>query len=177
MSIFFLRTGGEFRPQSELATVTTIGISALIGAAVGLRWSVFILIPTIILAAICAAVIQVARGDHAGSAALVIALVVIALQIGYLVGSIARTAVERLQGRTNAALDIEENMEVVGSDGQHVGMVDHKEAANQIVLTGDDPKAGGMPHIISVDWVDFVDRKVHLNKPAKEAVLEWQAAA
>jgi hypothetical protein len=153
--------------------VTTIVISALIGAALGLRWNVFILIPTIILAAICTAVIEVARGDHAGSVALVIALVVIALQIGYSVGSIART----LQRRTNAALDVEEHMEVVGSDGQHVGMVDHKEAANQIVLTGDDPKAGGMPHIISVDWVDFVDRKVHLNKPAKEAVLEWQAAA
>ena len=55
--------------------MTTIVISALIGAALGLRWNVFILIPTIILAAICTAVIEVARGDHAGSVALVIALV------------------------------------------------------------------------------------------------------
>jgi hypothetical protein len=74
-------------------------------------------------------------------------------------------------------LDIQEHMEVVGSDGQHVGMVDHKETASQIVLAGDDPKAGGKPHIISVEWVDFVDRKVHLNMPAEEAVLEWRAAA
>ena len=113
--------------------MTAIGISALIGAALGLRWNVFILIPTIILAAICTAVIQVARGDHAGSVALVIALAVTALQIGYLVGSIAPMAVEGLRRHIVAAPDIQENMEVVGSDGQHVGRVDHKETANQIV--------------------------------------------
>ena len=157
--------------------MTAIGISALIGAALGLRWNVFILIPTIILVAVCTADIQVARGDHAGSVALVIALAVTALQIGYLVGGIAPMAVEGLRRHIVAAPDIQENMEVVGSDGQHVGRVDHKETANQIVLTGDDPKAGGKPHIISANWVDFVDRKVHLNKPADEAVSEWQAAA
>jgi len=32
--------------------VMAIGISALIGGALGLRWNVFILIPTIILAAL-----------------------------------------------------------------------------------------------------------------------------
>jgi hypothetical protein len=88
-----------------------------------------------------------------------------------------RMAVQQLRRHTNSALDIQENMEVVGSDGQHVGMVDHRETTTQIVLTGADPKAGGKPHIISADWIDFVDRKVHLNKPAEKAVLEWKVAA
>ena len=35
-------------------------------------------------------------------------------------------------------------MEVVGSDGKHVGTVDHKEGDDRIILTKDDPKAGGL---------------------------------
>ncbi len=68
-------------------------------------------------------------------------------------------------------------MEVVGSDGKHVGTVDHKEGIDRIVLTKDDPKAGGQHHVISIDWVDYVDREVHLNKPSRKAMSEWQAAA
>ena len=68
-------------------------------------------------------------------------------------------------------------MEVVGSDGKHVGTVDHKESADCIILTKDDPKAGGRHHVISIDWIDYVDRKVHLNKPSQRAMSDWQAAA
>ncbi len=75
------------------------------------------------------------------------------------------------------SLDIQEHMEVVGSDGKHVGTVDHKEGIDRIVLTKDDPKAGGQHHVISIDWVDYVDREVHLNKPSQKAMSEWQAAA
>jgi hypothetical protein len=32
-------------------------------------------------------------------------------------------------------------------------------------------------HLISIDWVEYVDRKVHLNKPSQKAMLEWQTAA
>ncbi len=71
-------------------------------------------------------------------------------------------------------LDIQEQMEVVGSDGKHVGTVDHKEPDDRIVLTKDDPKAGGHRHLISIDWVEYVDRKVHLNKPSQKAMLEWR---
>ncbi len=117
------------------------------------------------------------HGDQTGSVALTFILVVAALQISYLVGSMTRAVVERLvQLGRNVAMDIQEHMEVVGSDGRHVGTVDHTEAT-EVVLTGDDPKAGGKPHLISVDWVDHVDSKVHLNKPSKKAVLEWQIAA
>jgi len=75
------------------------------------------------------------------------------------------------------SLDIQEHMEVVGSDDKHVGVVDHKEDDSRIILTKDDPKAGGRHHLISIDWVDYVDRKVHLNKPSQKAMSEWQAAA
>ena len=72
---------------------------------------------------------------------------------------------------------IQKHMEVVGSDGKHVGTIEHAESADRIVLMGDDPKARGKPHLISVDWVDYVDSKVHLNKPSKQAVSEWRIAA
>jgi hypothetical protein len=75
------------------------------------------------------------------------------------------------------SLDIQEHMEVVGSDGKHVGIVDHKEGDDRIILTKDDPKAGGRHHLISIDWVGYVDRKVHLTKPSQKAMSEWQVAA
>jgi hypothetical protein len=74
------------------------------------------------------------------------------------------------------SLDIQERMEVVGSDGKHIGTVDHMEGAERILLAQDDPKAAGQHHLISIDWVDYVDQKVHLNKSSKKAMSEWQAA-
>jgi Uncharacterized protein conserved in bacteria len=74
--------------------------------------------------------------------------------------------------------NVEVHMEVVGSDGKHVGVVDHLEGADKIKLTKDDPKSGGRHHFIQVDWVDRVaDRKVHLNKPAPDVMRQWEAAA
>jgi Uncharacterized protein conserved in bacteria (DUF2171) len=45
------------------------------------------------------------------------------------------------------SLDIQKDMEVVG-DGNHVGIVDHLETADRIILSKDDPKAGGQQHLI-----------------------------
>jgi hypothetical protein len=76
------------------------------------------------------------------------------------------------------SLDIQEHMEVVGSDDKHVGTVDHvMQGAEEILLTKEDPASGGLSHIISMDWVDYVDRKVHLTKPSKAAMSEWHSAA
>jgi hypothetical protein len=91
--------------------VIAIGISALIGGALGLRWNVFILIPAIILAALGTAVVGAASGDEAWLVGLTIFLVAAAIQI------------------------------------------------------------------ISVSLVDYVDGKVHLNKPSEKVVLEWKSAA
>jgi hypothetical protein len=64
-----------------------IGISALIGAALGLRLNVFVLIPTIILAGFATAVIQVASGHRAWSVVFTVVLVATTLQISYLIVS------------------------------------------------------------------------------------------
>ncbi len=75
------------------------------------------------------------------------------------------------------SLDIQDQMEVVGSDGKHVGTVDHKEGGERIILGKNDPKSGGHEHLISIDWVEYVDNKVHLNKPSRIAMKQWQEAA
>lgn len=61
---------------------------------------------------------------------------------------------------------IKEHMEVVGSDGQHVGTVDMLA----IKLTKNDPSAGGQHHILSLDTVASVTGgKLQLNVPAAQA--------
>lgn len=72
---------------------------------------------------------------------------------------------------------IKEHMEVLGSDGHHVGTVDCLKGADRIVLTKNDPAAGGRHHVIPADWVAKVDDKVRLTKSAKDAMAQWQAAA
>ena len=73
--------------------------------------------------------------------------------------------------------DIKEHMEVIGSDGKHVGTVDCMKGDDKIMLTKSDPQSGGQHHLIPVLLVRNVDDKIHLNKPARQVMLEWQAAA
>ncbi|MGE0339675.1 MAG: DUF2171 domain-containing protein [Xanthobacteraceae bacterium] len=68
---------------------------------------------------------------------------------------------------------ISEHMEVLGSDGKHVGTVDDIGGVNQIKLTKSDPAADGKHHFIPLDWVDHVDEKVHLTKTSSEAMQQW----
>ncbi len=68
---------------------------------------------------------------------------------------------------------ISEHMEVLGSDGKHVGTVDDIGGVNQIKLTKSDPAADGKHHFIPLDWVDHVDDKVHLTKTSSEAMQQW----
>lgn len=75
------------------------------------------------------------------------------------------------------AEEIKEHMEVLGSDGDHVGTVDCMKGEDRIVLTKSDPKSGGQHHIIPLAWVARVDTKVHLDKPTADAMKQWQAAA
>ena len=75
------------------------------------------------------------------------------------------------------SLDVKEHMEVVGSDDKHVGTVDHMEGADRIKLAKNDPSAGGKHHFLPIDFVEYVDNKVHLNKSSKQAMAEWQTAA
>jgi hypothetical protein len=166
----------------------TLGISVLIGTAIGLHFNVFVLLAAVVLAFVSTAAIGIAHGDQMWSVVLTMVVVATALQISYLAGAVTLVGFVRPR-RTLAdaqyfgysadeskVTDIQAHMEVVGSDGNHVGAVDHRER-DRIILTGNDPKAGGKPHLISVDWVDYVDSKVHLNKPSQKALSEWQVAA
>jgi len=72
---------------------------------------------------------------------------------------------------------VREKMEVVGSDGKHIGTVDHMEGDDFVKLSKKGPSAGGKHHLIPVEWVERVDDKVHLNKSAVEAVAQWRTAA
>jgi hypothetical protein len=63
---------------------------------------------------------------------------------------------------------IRERMEVVGSDGAHIGTVDHMEGETQIKLTKSD-SGDGQHHFLPVHLVDRVSDKIHLKVPAVEA--------
>jgi hypothetical protein len=78
------------------------------------------------------------------------------------------------RGRQREALDrVNEHMEVVGSDGQHVGTVD-KIRGDSIILTGSDKDAGGVHHAIPCGWIEEVGDKVSLNLTADEAKERWR---
>lgn len=68
---------------------------------------------------------------------------------------------------------VEEHMEVLGSDGSHVGTVD-KVRGDRIVLTKSDQDAGGRHHSIPSSWIEKVDGNVTLRKTADEAKKHWR---
>lgn len=77
------------------------------------------------------------------------------------------------QGQRTALGRVAEHMEVVGSDGEHVGTVD-KVRGDRIVLTKDDADAGGHHHSIPSRWIQSVDDKVTIRKTADEAHAHWK---
>jgi hypothetical protein len=175
--------------------LTGVGTAILTGVVLGLRFNVLILVPAIGLALFGTAAVGIAHGDRIGSVVLTTVLVASAVQIGYFATIVTRAAFASVRipnvevpralayesGQHSfsmfKSLDVQDHMEVVGSDDEHVGTVDHKESPDRIILTKDDPKAGGRPHLISIKWVDYVDDKIHLNKPSRRAMTEWQVAA
>ncbi|WP_395942873.1 DUF2171 domain-containing protein [Brevundimonas sp.] len=68
---------------------------------------------------------------------------------------------------------ITEHLEVVGSDGGHVGRVDHV-LGDQIELAKLDLGGGFKHHLIPTAWVARVDDKhVHLSLTKDEAKARW----
>lgn len=79
------------------------------------------------------------------------------------------------RGRQRSTLgQVREQMKVVGSDGEHVGTVD-KVAGDRIILTRNDPAAGGMHHSLPCGWIDAVGDEVRLNRAAEDAMREWRS--
>ena len=67
---------------------------------------------------------------------------------------------------------ITEHMEVVGSDGGHVGTVDKLA----VKLTKKDPAAQGQHHVLNIELVASVeDGKLKLSMPAAEAMQQEKA--
>ncbi|MDP3854322.1 DUF2171 domain-containing protein [Phenylobacterium sp.] len=69
---------------------------------------------------------------------------------------------------------IREHMEVIGSDGGHVGRVDHV-LGDEIELAKLDLGGGLKHHLIPITWVDDVeDDKVRLNLTQDAAKASWR---
>ena len=68
---------------------------------------------------------------------------------------------------------IKEHMEVVGSDGEHVGIVDKLEG-ERLKLTHHDSQAEGKHHFLPVSAVANVDGFVTLSMTAAEAEMQWE---
>ena len=77
------------------------------------------------------------------------------------------------QGQRDLLTKVTEHMDVVGSDGAHVGTVD-KVRGDRILLTKNDQDAGGQHHSIPSSWLKSVDTKVTLSKTADEAKKHWR---
>jgi hypothetical protein len=69
---------------------------------------------------------------------------------------------------------IHEHLEVVGSDGRHVGRVDHV-VGGEIELAKLDLGGGFKHHMIPLSWVEYVDdEKVHLSLTQDDAKAQWR---
>ena len=77
------------------------------------------------------------------------------------------------QGQRDGLNRVTEHMEVVGSDGEHLGTVD-KVRGDRILLTKSDVDAGGHHHSIPSRWIRSVDDKVTLAKTAEQARNHWR---
>lgn len=77
------------------------------------------------------------------------------------------------QTQRSSLSKVNEHMEVVGSDGAHVGTVD-KVRGDRIILTKNDADAGGRHHSIPSSWLQTVDEKVTISKTAEDAKAHWR---
>jgi hypothetical protein len=72
----------------------------------------------------------------------------------------------------NQISQIKENMEVVGNDGLHVGVIVRVEAGEIRLAKNDAPD--GLQHFLPLANVEYVDDRVHLNRSSIRAMAEWR---
>ncbi|MES2339976.1 MAG: DUF2171 domain-containing protein [Pseudomonadota bacterium] len=77
------------------------------------------------------------------------------------------------QTQRQSLTQVTEHMEVVGSDGEHVGTID-KVRGDRIILTKTDSDAGGRHHSIPSSWIQSVSDKVTIARTADEAQRQWR---
>ena len=68
-------------------------------------------------------------------------------------------------------------MDVLGSDGQHVGVIDRLDGS-MMKLKRMDPASGGQHHLLPSDLVKSIsaDGKALLSVAAAEAMRRWKSA-
>ena len=77
------------------------------------------------------------------------------------------------QTQRSSLSKVNQHMDVVGSDGEHVGTVDTVQG-DRILLTRNDADAGGRHHSIPSRWIQSVDDKVTIRKTAEDARAHWR---
>jgi hypothetical protein len=77
------------------------------------------------------------------------------------------------EGQRSLLKKVQEHHEVVGSDGQHIGTVDHVRG-DRLLLTKSDQAAGGRHHSIPCAWIQSVEDKVTVSKTADQAKQHWR---
>ena len=81
---------------------------------------------------------------------------------------------EKRQSKRQMLRDVREHMEVVGSDGEHVGTID-RTAGDRLILTKSDPESGGAHHSLMCTAIDRVEGdKVFLDMSAADAKQRWR---
>lgn len=81
---------------------------------------------------------------------------------------------EQRQSKRQLLGQVREHMEVVGSDGEHVGTVDRR-AGDRLILTKSDPESGGAHHSLMCTAIDKIEGdKVILGMSADDARKRWR---
>ncbi|MFO0614116.1 MAG: DUF2171 domain-containing protein [Polyangiaceae bacterium] len=60
---------------------------------------------------------------------------------------------------------------IVCSEGGQFAVVDHVEGTTNIKVAKDER---GVHHYIPLSWVTYVDEKVHVDRPGKQAMRDWE---
>ncbi len=85
-----------------------------------------------------------------------------------------KTGMGTHEGADIGTAKIRERMDVIGSCGNKLGVVDHIEGGAIKLTRKDSPD--GEHHFIPMGWVDHVDSHVHLTKDCAEARQTWASA-
>jgi len=70
------------------------------------------------------------------------------------------------------AEQIRPHMQVVGNDGELIGMVDRIDGDELRLTKSSAPD--GKHHFLPLENVEFVDDRVHLNRTSNRAMAEWR---
>ena len=81
-------------------------MALLIGALLGLRFRVFILVPAVVIGSATILSVGIARSDSIWPTLLATVLAITALQVGYLSGAVVHFSIAKARGRKNSATTI-----------------------------------------------------------------------